>query len=201
MSSKADILGRIRRNLPEATSLPDLNGNWITFPDPRAQFVDVLGSVGGQAKEVARRADLLETVRQLPCLENAQQIVSLVPEIPLSTLDLGRITDPHELAPVDVAIAPGEFAVAENAAVWVTDQVVRHRALYFLTQHLVLVVSRDAFVQNLHQAYERLEFSQPGYGLWISGPSKTADIEQSLVIGAHGPRSLTVLLVGEDPGT
>ena len=69
-----------------------------------------------------------------------------------------------------------------------------HRAIYFIAQHLVLVVPREALLDHLHQAYERLSFAGAGYGLFISGPSKTADIEQSLVIGAHGARSLTVLL-------
>ena len=99
-----------------------------------------------------------------------------------------------ELDDIDVAILPGDFAVAENAAVWVTDAAVRYRAIYFIAQHLVLVVPREALLDHLHQAYERLSFAGAGYGLFISGPSKTADIEQSLVIGAHGARSLTVLL-------
>jgi L-lactate dehydrogenase complex protein LldG len=101
------------------------------------------------------------------------------------------------LEDVDLFIARGEFGVAENAAVWVTDTHTRHRVLYFLTQHLVLVLSADQIVDNMHQAYERLQFTEPRFGLFLSGPSKTADIEQSLVIGAHGARSLTVFLIGD----
>ena len=92
-------------------------------------------------------------------------------------------------------VAPGEFAVAENAAVWVTDQSLRHRVLYFLSQHMALVVPANQLLHNMHEAYRRLSFDRPQFGLFISGPSKTADIEQSLVIGAHGPRSLTVFLM------
>ena len=103
--------------------------------------------------------------------------------------------DPHQLEAVEFAILPGQFAVAENAAVWVTSRAVRHQAIYYLTQHLALVVPRDQLLHNMHEAYARLSFDQAEFGCFISGPSKTADIEQSLVIGAHGPRSLAVFLV------
>jgi L-lactate dehydrogenase complex protein LldG len=79
--------------------------------------------------------------------------------------------------------------------VWVTDEGVPHRAIYFIAQHVALVVPASRVVHNMHEAYERLRFERAGYGCFISGPSKTADIEQSLVIGAHGARSLTVILV------
>jgi L-lactate dehydrogenase complex protein LldG len=99
------------------------------------------------------------------------------------------------LQDIDYAILPGQFAVAENAAVWVTDEDVPHRAIYFIAQHVALVVPAAAIVHNMHEAYERIGAFRAGFGCFISGPSKTADIEQSLVIGAHGARSLTVFLV------
>jgi L-lactate dehydrogenase complex protein LldG len=108
------------------------------------------------------------------------------------------------LVDVDVAILHGEFAVAENAAVWVTDHNMSQRVLYFLCQHLILVVPGTAIVDHMHAAYARITaasqnrrppFADPIFGVFISGPSKTADIEQSLVVGAHGPRSLTVCLL------
>ena len=136
---------------------------------------------------VADRQALLAELEQLPAYRDAQRVCSLVPGVPKANVDLNAIADPHDLRDVDLCIAPGEFGVAENAAVWVTDRGLKHRAPYFLSQHLVLVVPADQIVDNLHQAYERLSFAEPGFGLFISGPSKTADIEQSLVIGAERP--------------
>ena len=93
-------------------------------------------------------------------------------------------------------VAGGEFGVAENAAVWVSRDANASRAHLFLTEHLVLIVKRAELVPTMHQAYARITIGAAPYGLFISGPSKTADIEQSLVIGAQGPRRMTVILVG-----
>jgi L-lactate dehydrogenase complex protein LldG len=196
MSSKSEILSRIRRHTLEPSPLPTLDGSWIAFEDRQAQFTQVVTGVGGQVRVRDPRMSLAETLLALPCMENAALIVCTLPDVRLGNASLDDFPTPQSLAAVDVAILPGEFAVAENGAVWVTDRGLRHRAIYFITQHLVLVVPRNQIIDQMHQAYERLRFDKPGYGLFISGPSKTADIEQSLVIGAHGPRSLTVVLDG-----
>jgi L-lactate dehydrogenase complex protein LldG len=64
-----------------------------------------------------------------------------------------------------------------------------------LAEHLVIVLAESDIVDNMHAAYERLgaRLGEAAYGCFMSGPSKTADIEQALVIGAQGPRSLTVV--------
>ena len=69
------------------------------------------------------------------------------------------------------------------------------RVLPFITQHLVLIVNKADILPTLHEAYETIGQQQYGYGTFIAGPSKTADIEQSLVLGAHGSRSLWVFLM------
>lgn len=196
MSSRDEILARIRQNSLAAAPLPSQQGNWITYPDPESQFAEVLKFVGGMPLFLDSTAALDATLRGLPCFTDAKQICCQVEGISLGNFDLAAVTDPHGVEQVDVAILPGEFAVAENGAIWVRGDRVKHRAIYFLTQHLILVVPRKELVHNLAEAYQRLSFAERSYGLFISGPSKTADIEQSLVIGAHGPRSLTALLVG-----
>jgi L-lactate dehydrogenase complex protein LldG len=197
VSTRDSILSRIRQHEPPTTSLPEHLKNGITFADPRGQFISVLESVGGRATVASDLVDAASFIRTLPIVSEAKSVVSLVRGIDLGNLKIESIAEPHDLVGVDVAIASGKFAVAENAAIWVTEGNLRHRAIYFICQHLVLVLPADAIVSNMHQAYERLgnAFEQPGFSGFISGPSKTADIEQSLVIGAQGPRSLTVVLV------
>jgi L-lactate dehydrogenase complex protein LldG len=195
MTAKSEILTSIRRLSLLATPAPDLDEAWITYADREKQFRDVLTSIGGQSQIVASTTDIATAVRGLDCFADAKQIVCDVPDVEIANVNLADVADPHDLAGIDVAVMPGEFAVAENGAIWVTSRGVAHRVIYFIAQHLVLVVPRAKIIDNMHQAYERLSFEGQGYGLFIAGPSKTADIEQSLVIGAHGPRSLTVLLV------
>jgi L-lactate dehydrogenase complex protein LldG len=196
MTSRDEILSAIRQHLPEASPLPDLDGPWIEYPDPISQFASVLEVIGGRCIRVPNREAINAELAAMPVCVSAKQTVSTVPGIGSATVDLDAIDDPHALEAVDFAILPGQFGVAENAAVWVSDDALKHRVIYFLCQHLALVIRAEDVIHNMHQAYQRLTFAGPRFGVFIAGPSKTADIEQSLVIGAHGPRSMTVFVVG-----
>ena len=195
MESRARILDAIRRQRLEQVVLPDERQDWITYANRRKQFRDALESVGGRAVVVSDATQISPELDKIDAWQSASNICSFVPEVCEGTVDLSGVEDPHELATVDWALVPGHFAVAENGAVWITDHQIRHRCILFIAQHVGLVLSANEIVDNMHQAYQRISFDGQGYGLFMSGPSKTADIEQSLVIGAHGARSLTVFLV------
>ena len=89
----------------------------------------------------------------------------------------------------------GTLGVAENGAIWLYEHHIINRLLPFICQHLVLILHKKDLVSTLHEAYQHIHIARDGYGVFLAGPSKTADIEQSLVIGAHGARSLVVYLV------
>ena len=196
MSSRDNILRAIRAKDVPPAELPSLDHPWLRYADPLAQFQSLVESVGGRVVRVSSEEDLAKALDDLPEYASATQIVSGVDGVS-STVVIDSIDDPHGLEAVDFALFPGQFGVAENGAIWVTDETIKHRAIYFITQHLALVLPAGQIVHNLHEAYTGLAIGTSSLGLFISGPSKTADIEQSLVIGAHGPRSLTVFLVGE----
>ena len=103
-----------------------------------------------------------------------------------------KALDGLSLAEVELLEIDGKFGVAENGAIWLTEEALPHRVAPFICQHLVIHVQK--IVPNMHAAYEELNYQTTGFGLFLAGPSKTADIEQSLVIGAHGARSLTVVI-------
>jgi L-lactate dehydrogenase complex protein LldG len=185
-NSRERILAAAKANKPAETSLPTvpLYGGDAT-PE---RFTSVLAGIGGQVVWLEGLGQLEETLQQL--FPNTKCTAS-----PLfrGTLLVDAQTPTDTLADVDLAVLPGEIGVAENGAVWVPETNMLHRALPTITQHLVLVLDHRRIVATMHQAYAQLP-NTGGYGKFVAGPSKTADIEQSLVIGAHGARSLVVML-------
>lgn len=71
----------------------------------------------------------------------------------------------------------------------------KERAVCFISEELVILLSKSNVVNNMHEAYKRIKMTNYGYGVFISGPSKTADIEQALVMGAQAARGVTVILI------
>ncbi len=86
----------------------------------------------------------------------------------------------------------GRFAVAENGAVYVDAADLAARTDIVRAEHLVVIVPFDAIVPTMHEAMRRMP-AESTCGWFLSGPSKTADIEQSLVFGAQGSRTHRVI--------
>jgi L-lactate dehydrogenase complex protein LldG len=206
MSSRDKILAAVKNNQPDFRELPPLPGaesaSSASSPEQvAAKFISVLEAIGGSAYIVSgfdRVASILR--EQHP---DARRIVSGCPELTSLAETATHYDDPHTLENIDLAVLRAHFGVAENGACWITEDLMIERALPFITQHLALVVHKKDIVVNMHEAYERITKAEAagttyGFATFIAGPSKTADIEQSLVLGAHGPCSMTVFLLDEE---
>lgn len=194
MSSKEAILANIKRNIGATTyDMPDTdNIHGIVYADKIAQFIAISKQVGGDARLLSPEDSIDDALRTL--YPDAERTASNLPEVTIANVKADKLDTPHQLNGTDLAVIRGEIGVAENGCVWI-PQNVAHRALYFIAEYVVIVLDRKNIVNNMHEAYDRIIPSENGFGVFISGPSKTADIEQALVVGAHGARGLTVLLV------
>ena len=197
MSNKEDILKKYRANVREKFDMPDLSDiKAITYPNPLVQFVKMSEMVGGQVIEVDPGRDINELIREL--FPDAKEIASNLPEITIATRNPDTVGRARDLNGTDVGIIRGKFGVAENACIWI-PQTMKEKAVMFISENLVILLPKSQIVNNMHEAYKRIEFDKEydGYGTFISGPSKTADIAQVLVMGAQAARSATILLLPE----
>ena len=153
----------------------------------------MLNSIGGKMIEIINREEVEEIVAHIFPEEN--RLISTIKGLEKYRLNAEEVLDHHTLQDVDVAIIESRLAIAENGAVWITEEDTQIRVLPFICQHLVVVVNSQHLVINMHEAYERISKAEYGFGTFIAGPSKTADIEQSLVLGAHGPKTMTILMM------
>ena len=193
MSTKEEILSKYRKNIHQQFDMPDLTDiRGITYPDPLAQFISMTQSVGGKVVELEAGKDINELIKEL--YPDAKEIASNLPEITIATRNPDTIGSAQALNGTDVGIIRGMFGVAENACVWI-PQTMKEKAICFISENLVILLPKSQIVNNMHEAYKRIEFNDYGYGTFISGPSKTADIAQVLVMGAQAARSATVVLV------
>jgi L-lactate dehydrogenase complex protein LldG len=197
MSNKEDILKRYRENVKvkyDMPSLDDIKG--ITYPNPLLQFISMSENVGGKVVEVKPGDDINQLVKEL--YPDAKEIASNLPEVTIATRNPDTVGRARDLNGTDVGIIRGKFGVAENGCIWIPQQM-KEKAVCFISEKLIILMPKSQIVNNMHEAYKRIEFDKEydGYGTFISGPSKTADIAQVLVMGAQAARSVTVFLMPE----
>ena len=192
MSSKEDILKRYRANVHEKYDMPRLDDiKAIVYPDPLTQFIQMSQNVGGKVIEAKKDSDINAIVKEL--YPEAKQIASNLPEVTIATRNPDTVDSAQALNGTDVGIIRGKLGVAENGCIWIPQQM-KEKAVCFISENLIILLKKSEIVSNMHEAYRRIEFNDYGYGSFISGPSKTADIAQVLVMGAQAARSVTVVL-------
>jgi len=196
MSSRAKILVQVKANQPASVPLPDVQlpahaAQW----DALQKFVETLSGIGGRVIRILPGEDVTATILQ--AFDANSQIHNVSATVQgFQALPDAAFEEPAMLQNVDIALMDAAFGVAENGAVWVTEAQYKLRALPFICQHLAVLLPQQELVAHMHNAYQKVQaIGQYDFGVFIAGPSKTADIEQSLVLGAHGPKTMTVFLL------
>lgn len=169
----------------------------------KTQFVecDSLEAVASRLVEIGRengwrRLAWHPGVLNTPLVE---ALVRAAAGLDLVQIDAGY--DPDALEACDAGVTECEVLVAQTGSVMVSALSSGGRALSVLPHHHVVVARRSQMVADLAEAYEQVEKRYagrlPSFLSFISGPSRTGDIERILVLGAHGPKKLTVFLVAD----
>lgn len=191
MSYKEELLNKLRHNTREQYDMPATDVAGIAYDDTIAQFIDMSKTVGSNII-VAKPGDKLDDlVRQ--AYPDAKVIASDLDDVTIATVNPDTVADAQALNGTDVGVVAGEIGVAENGCVWI-PQSMKEKAVCFISEYLVIVLPKSGIVNNMHEAYARITMPKTGLGTFISGPSKTADIEQALVMGAQAARGVTVII-------
>jgi len=191
MSAREIIVAVIAVNKPSFVALPVTDIRKVSnYEDLIGKFSAMLESIGGKVIAIS---DIKEIDTEINRNKNEGKcIINGLASNDETIISLQKAVD---LESIDIAYIEASIGVAENGAVWVKESQMKNRLLPFICQHLVVVLEKNKLVATMHHAYLQVNVFEEGFGVFIAGPSKTADIEQSLVIGAHGARSMTVYLL------
>ena len=189
---KEELFDKLRGGITQQFDMPTEPVKGIVYEDIIKQFIQISKTVGGKVIEAKATDNLNAVIRK--AYPDAKVFSSNVKGIQ-ADLNPDTVATAADLNGTDVGIIQGEMGVAENGCIWV-PQTMKERAIYFISEELVILLDKKNIVNNMHEAYKRVEMNNYGYGVFISGPSKTADIEQALVMGAQAARGVTVILIG-----
>ena len=189
---KEQLFDKLHKATTQQFDMPATPVKGIVYNDVVKQFIVISKTVGGKVIEAKPNEDLNKIIRT--AYPEAKVFASSVKGIKADK-NPDTIASAAELNGTDVGIVQGELGVAENGCIWV-PQVMKERIVCFISEELVILLDRKNIVNNMHEAYKRIEMPDYGFGAFISGPSKTADIEQALVMGAQAARGVTIIIIG-----
>jgi L-lactate dehydrogenase complex protein LldG len=218
MSERDNIFARIKEALTlkahahHGHGLPTVAEHRSVMPsvgasedEQLALFAQNAADLKATFKRVNNSSELTAELRALRDIENWQRVATHRSQLAhaqavglgLPTLVTNDGYDKHELEQCDVGISECDALIAQTGTVLVTSQAAGGRALSCLPPHHVVIARRDQLVADLPAAFalvkQRHGANYPSMISFITGPSRTGDIERILVLGAHGPKKLTIL--------
>ena len=209
--SRSEILARLRRTVSRhgAAIAPEVGpagAPRLNAAGAEARFVERLEAARTTVDRVGALAEVPAAVARYLASQNLPAVITVAPEL-RRKLDFasGAITAGDALPFEDgCAVLAGCVAgVAETGTFVAASGSDRDQRLNYLAETLIVVVGVDQIVDVCEEAWDRVRASTaaetPRLVSFITGPSRTADIEQTIEWGAHGPRRLHVLITDETP--
>ncbi len=169
-----------------------------------ASFFSEVESLGGKTKRLENQADLATALRELVAVEaikkatvwQTAELKALGVEDTLRSIGV-EIVSPYlsnrAVAECDLGVTGADFALPETGTLVLRSSLEQPRTVSLLPRvHLALLRS-TCLRADLHQVFE--EAKQDRYFVFVTGPSRTADIELTVTVGVHGPKTLCVMLL------
>jgi len=199
MSAREDILQSIRSRKPSAVPRPPVYA--------RGSSGDFLERFVARASEANTTVHVLDRLEDVPAFaaqllreRNLAATVHLLPKGELNGLDWGAV-DVSDLAPGpdDTAVSFAPYGVAETGTLVYPSSAERPASWHFRPGFEIAVLRTENILADIESAFAKLRGNWPATINLVTGPSRTADIEQTLELGAHGPKALAILLIRTRP--
>jgi L-lactate dehydrogenase complex protein LldG len=183
---------------------PDAEGQLASFQKNCVQLRTDLHLVSGAEEAAKTLVKLRDTHQWTAAAAHHHSLLDpAVKFLGLETVFAEQRLDPKSLEKCSVGITACDALIAQTGSILLTTRSAGGRALSVLPPHHVVVARGDQLVPDLPAAfdllYARYGTNYPSFVTFITGPSRTGDIERILVLGAHGPRNLSVILIREAP--
>ena len=186
-----------------------------TTEDLFIRFQRQLSSVGGESHQVAHLAEAAAMIAAHPALSSGEIVVppnfgqhqrwgAILPLLSSKGITLREAGSPASAADAPAGLSGAELAIAETGSVLLAENMLEARVVSMLTLAHFVLVSEDRLVPMLDDAAGMLQqLSRAGseqrhYMSFVTGPSRTADIERTLTIGVQGPKTLCVIIVADE---
>ena len=189
---KNKILIKIKEAIAEKEKVPlpsYKNYTPITFNNKTKKFIELINMVGAKVVLTKKQNILKDFSKIFP--QKNYKILSDLEEI--KGENFSKLQKAKDALNYDIVAISSQLAVAENGSFYIEPKSLEQRASLFLVESLVVLIEQKSIVNNMNEAYKKIQKAK-SYGVFISGPSKTADIEQCLVFGASGPINLYIFI-------
>ena len=186
-----------------------------TYTDLFTHFQQCLSSVSGESHQVAHLIEAAAIIAAHPALIAGEIVVppnfgqhqqwgAILPLLSSKGITIHEAGSPASVADAPAGLSGAELAIAETGSVLLTENSLEARVVSMLTLTHFVLVHESKLVPTLNEAaviLQRLtrgDSDQHHYISFVTGPSRTADIERTLTIGVQGPKTLCVILVADE---